>query len=82
MRRFLNYPGYRNVFSCIKCKLSDVDKGGRICERCSAFSCKHLIEKGDNKLCFCCSDDLPEESWPDWCFTMVPHELFCGRNNE
>jgi len=74
-RRFLSYPGFRNVFSCIACEMFRGDKedsDGLQCVECAAYACVHLFNPEENDpICFCCSG-YPDGEWPDWCFTMIP----------
>jgi hypothetical protein len=74
MSGFLNYPGYRNVFSCVSCEMSRDDYPELRCIKCLSYCCEHLMLAGEGgKLCFCCCG-YPEgqDNWPDWCFTMLP----------
>lgn len=81
MSAFLNYPGYRNVFSCIKCEISRTGCEELVCAECGAYACKHLtVEAFGEVCCFCCFDDNDDRDWPDWCFTMVPESLIRGKN--
>lgn len=71
---FLNYPGYRNVFSCVSCEMSRRDSEEFQCIKCLSYACSHLMLPRENgPLCFCCTG-YPDgsEKWPDWCFTMMP----------
>ena len=71
MRRFLTYPGYRNVFACIKCEMSRNGAREYDCSKCGSLVCEHLsVDVSDGRLCFCCLDPDGESDWPDWCFTM------------
>lgn len=73
MSGFLNYPGYRNVFSCVSCEMSRGNSEEFRCIECLSFVCKHLMLVSDaGHLCFCCCG-YPDgqEDWPDWCFTML-----------
>lgn len=70
---FVSYPGYRNVFSCIKCEMSRIGSEECCCSQCGSFACKHLVEEVDSDLvCFCCLGyPAGGDQWPDWCFTMI-----------
>jgi len=71
-RRFLLYPGFRNVFSCIACEMFRGDSEEFQCVECFAYACVHLFHPNKKDLtCFCCSG-YPDGKWPDWCFTMIP----------
>ena len=81
MGKFLLYPGYRNVFACMKCELSRNGARDYQCEECGSHACEHLVERGpDGYICFCCLDPEREGDWPDWCFTMVPTKSNQGKN--
>ena len=81
MSTFLNYPGYRNVFSCIQCEMSRVGTEEHCCAMCHSYACKHLVvDAFGETICFCCSPDKDEDQWPDWCFTMMPVPWIQGKN--
>jgi hypothetical protein len=83
MTAFLNYPGYRNVFSCIQCEMSRIGSEEIRCEECHSYACKHLIADAFGAtVCFCCVGDFVDREWPNWCFTMVPEKVFRGRNGK
>jgi len=83
MSAFLNYPGYRNVFSCIQCEMSRLGSEEHRCVECRSYTCKHLVVNiSEDTVCFCCVADSDEYKWPNWCFTMVPEEFIRGKNGK